>query len=85
MVLSFSVRACRLAVRADGDQLRARREGGLEGGFGGVVVLAVGGDVVDAAVGALDCSGDFHRISLVGSPGPWRLRGEDLQSVVQSR
>lgn len=53
MVLSASVRPCRLAVRADGDQLRALGKGGLKGRFGGLVTIPVGSDVVDAAVGHL--------------------------------
>jgi hypothetical protein len=69
MVLSAVRGACCLAVRGDGDQLRALREGWFEGGFGVVVAVTVGGDVVDAAAGRLQCSGDFHPMSLVGSQG----------------
>jgi hypothetical protein len=49
------------------------------------VAVLVGSDVVDAAVGHLEGSGDFHLISLVGAPGSCRLRGEAFQGEVELR
>src|SRR4029453_4514113 len=64
-------------VSTDNDQLRSLRYRSLQRGLSSFVSVALGGDVIGAAVRLLNRSCDFHRLILVGrhaagsrDPGP---------------